>query len=55
MKNISPECFQINEQSKGAKFEEEIKAEQEEKKRQAEEKKQRRADFAAKAQIFASQ
>jgi len=45
----------INEQSKGAKFEEEIKAEQEEKKMQAEEKKKRRADFAAKAQIFASQ
>lgn len=46
--------FQIKEQSKGAKFEEEIKAEQEERRREAEEKKQRQAEFKAKAAMFGS-
>ena len=44
--------FQIAEQTAGAKFENEIKAEQEERKRQEEEKKQRIAAFREKASFF---
>lgn len=53
--NMSNHSFQIKEQNKGAKFEEEIKQEQEERKRAAEEKKQRQADFKAKAAMFGKQ
>lgn len=52
---MSNHSFQIKEQNKGAKFEEEIKQEQEERKRAAEEKKQRQADFKAKAAMFGKQ
>ena len=46
--------FQIDEQSRANKFEQEIKEEQEEKRKEEEEKKTRRAAFKEKATFFAN-
>ena len=47
--------WQIDEQTRANKFEEEIKQEQEDKRREEEEKKRRRAEFKNKATFFANQ
>lgn len=46
------DLFQIAEQSKMSKFEEEIRAEQEERKKEEEEKKERRKKFLENKSIF---